>query len=218
MGTTAADDVYGGLWDDIRSGSVQPGTAIREEAIAERFGVSRTPVREALRRLTQEGLLERSSRGLVVPHVSPQKMYEVYPITAALEGLAAREMASHDDKVAIARLDDLNTRMREAAKANDVAHYVDLNSQFHNFILESSGNPTLVQTAQRFRAMVRHYRHVAFRMPGRMETSCTEHDRVIGAIRIGDSAGADHAMREHISQTPSILDVAFTLLDTGGGA
>ena len=155
---TAAEIVYRGLWEDIRHGVTPPGSPVIEETLAERFGVSRTPVREALRRLAQDGRLERSSRGLVVTRLSQQKMQQIYPIVAVLEGLAARDAASDPNAAVSDMLERLHDEMRTACTADDAARFIDLNTHFHSVIIDHTGNPLLIAALQRFRAMMHHYR------------------------------------------------------------
>lgn len=210
---TAADLVYHRLWEDIRHGVVPPGSHLTEEGLAEKFGVSRTPVREALRRLAQDGLVERSSRGMVVPPISPERMREIYPIVACLEGLAARIAAERKDPDVVALLRDLQEQMRRCFDDGDIERFLELNAQLHGALIDRCGNASLIATLQRFRAPMRHYRTIVLHMPGRAALSVEEHARIVDAIEAGDAPGAEAAMRAHIEGSARILSAAFRALD-----
>ncbi|GAC1318722.1 MAG: GntR family transcriptional regulator [Chloroflexota bacterium] len=210
---TSADDVYHGLWEDIRRGVTPPGSPVGEEALAERFGVSRTPVREALRRLAQDGLLERSTRGLVVTRLSAQKMREMYPIVAVLEGLAAAEMTRQRDETLLDELMRLNQDMHAACAEENSDRFIDLNAHFHAIVIDHSGNPSLIAALQRFRAMVHHYRVLSLHIPGRMASAVDEHRCLIEAIQSGNSEAAEAAMRHHIHRSQAVLAATLSVLD-----
>lgn len=140
--------VHAQLKDDLLQGAFQPGDALREVALAERFGVSRTPVREALTRLLHEGLLECRARGLFVKEIDPEQIMQVYDLRILLEGQAAQEAASVRTEVDLMRLQALVDRDRALAEPDDATRLAT-NIEFHRALWRAAHNPVLEDLLER---------------------------------------------------------------------
>src|SRR5262245_12187958 len=194
-----AEFVYGSLRDAISDGRIAPGERVREEEVARNLGVSRTPVREALQRLQQRGLLVLGAgRGLVVAQLSQQQVIELYAMREILEGSAARFAATHANVAEIALLCDLQEQLKSAA--SDPVLHVTLNRQFHQAIYEAAHNRYLMQTLDSLNDSFALLRSSTLRLPHRQRDSDEERRRIIAAIEQRDPDLAEQAAREHIVQ------------------
>jgi DNA-binding GntR family transcriptional regulator len=194
-----ADFVYESLRDAISDGRIARGERVREEEIARNLGVSRTPVREALQRLQQRGLLVLGSgRGLVVAELSQQQVVELYSMREILEGSAARFAAQHATAPEIAILYQLQEELTAAGQ--DAALLVAINRRFHRAIYEAAHNRYLMQTLDNLHDSFALLHASTFRVPSRRRESDGEHRRIIAAIEKRDPDMAERAAREHILQ------------------
>jgi DNA-binding GntR family transcriptional regulator len=194
-----ADFVYESLRDAISDGRIAVGERLREEEVARNLGVSRTPVREALRRLQLRGLLVIfAGRGLVVAKLSQQQIVEIYAMREILEGSAARFAAQHATAPEIAVLYQLQAKLK-AAKGE--ATRISLNRQFHQAIYEAAHNRYLMQTLDSLNDSFALLRSSTLRMPNRRPGSDAERLRIIAAIEKRDPDLAEKAAREHIRQS-----------------
>jgi DNA-binding GntR family transcriptional regulator len=194
-----AEFVYDSLRDAISDGRIAPGERVREEEVARNLGVSRTPVREALQRLQQRGLLVLGvGRGLIVAHLSQQQVVELYAMREILEGSAARFAATHATPAEIAMLYQLQEQLRAAA--GDAPLHVSLNRQFHQAIYEAAHNRYLMQTLDSLLDSFALLRGTTLRLPHRQRNSDEERRRIIAAIERRDPDLAEREAREHIRQ------------------
>ncbi|SNT29452.1 GntR family transcriptional regulator [Rhodococcoides kyotonense] len=202
---TLGRSVEASLLDKLRelvlSGEYPPGSPISEQRLTEAFHVSRTPVREALKQLQNEGLVEiRSKVGTFVREPTRREVAELFEVKEALEGLAAGLMAKRGP---IEELDILRANLAEsdaAVRANNVTKYVALVKQFHETIVEGSDNSKLVEHYRRLMNQLAYQRLVlrTVEHPGRLAVSTAEHQRVVDLIEAKDSWGAERAMRMHV--------------------
>ena len=191
------------LIDDILSGRLPPGTRIIETRLAQQFGVSQAPVREALRDLALFGFVISSPfRGTQVREVSPEELLEIYPIRAALEGVAARSAATRIDEATLAHLDELINSMREAASRGDQAAHANADFAFHEAIVKASGNRMAEHVWQTTRlATTTFVTHSMTQLTHRSLLEIGErHVPVLDALRARDPALAEAAMRRHIEE------------------
>jgi DNA-binding GntR family transcriptional regulator len=194
-----ADFVYDSLRDAIWEGRFANGERLREEEIARVLGVSRTPVREALQRLQQRGLLTIGvGRGLIVAQLTKQQVFELYAMREILEGSAARFAAQHAHPAEIELLYRLQA---ELAKADDDAvALIKLNRRFHGAIYEAAHNEYLLKALDTLHDSLALLHSTTFRMPNRRADSDEEHRLIVAAIEHRDPAAAEGAAREHIRQ------------------
>jgi DNA-binding GntR family transcriptional regulator len=196
-GRSRAEFVYGQLLDAISEGRLR-GVRIREEDIAKTLGVSRTPVREALQRLQERGLLTvGAGRSLVVVELGESQVLELYAMREILEGSAARFAAQHAGAEEIALLRRLNETYIAAFGEPD--RLVPLNRRFHRAIHDAAHNRYLTQALDAVHDSLALLHNTTFRVPLRPERSEFEHGRIIAAIERRDPDEAEAAAREHIS-------------------
>ena len=185
--------------DDIADGALAPGVKLDEQALARRFGVSRTPVRETLSRLASSGLVEkRPHRGVVVANVTLERLLQMFEVMTELEGSCARfaaERMATAEKQALAALHQASLAQVEAG---DLDGYDAANRQFHRSIYEGGRNPFLVETTLDMRRRLQPFRRAQFRLDGRLASSHAEHQIVVEAIRAADGEAAYRSMRAHI--------------------
>lgn len=195
---SAADCVYATLREGIVTGRLKAGTALVEESVGKTFGVTRTPVREAILRLESAQLATRiPRRGLVVSTISLADVLEVYTVRTALDSLAARLAAENALPAERAQLRWLNQCLRTALDANDALRAQETSAQFHDALALASHNRVLCQFAQQVNERVRRFGASTFFYRGRYEESVVEHERIVDAIDAGDPATAERIARDH---------------------
>jgi DNA-binding GntR family transcriptional regulator len=194
-----ADYVYDTLRDAISDGRLGVGERIREEEIARNLGVSRTPVREALHRLQQRGLLVfGAGRGLTVASLSQHQVLQLYAMREILEGSAARFAAQHATTPEIALLWRLQKELCNAD--HDSMALVSLNRRLHQAIYEAAHNEYLLQTLTVLHDSFALLHGTTFRVPSRRAESDEEHRQIVDAIERRDPDRAESVAREHIRQ------------------
>jgi DNA-binding GntR family transcriptional regulator len=188
------------LEDDIVAGRALPGERLDEVSLADRFGVSRTPIREALRQLAEAGFIElRPHRGAIVSAPDPRRMIEMFEVMAELEAMCARLAARRLSDVDEAALKATLAACRKAAKAGDTDAYYYENERFHRAIYAASGNGFLAEQAIVLHKRLAPFRRLQLRVRNRMRVSQEEHERIVEAIRCGDVAGAESEIRAHVA-------------------
>lgn len=187
------------LEEDVLSGRLKPGDRLTEHLLAQRFDVSRTPVREALCRLSSSGLVDlRPRKGAVVVSVPVTRMIQMLEVMAELEGLCARLAARRMTLEQRRQLSDLHREYGSLVKAGDPDRYFTSSMRFHELIYASTQNPFLEELTNSMRQQVSLYRRYQLRAPGRMARSYAEHEAILKAIVRGDASAADRLMRRHI--------------------
>lgn len=183
----------------IVEGALGPGVRLDEQSLAERFQVSRTPVREALAQLAAHGLVERRPhRGVVVAALSMERLAHLFELMSELEGVCARLAALRMTDAERAALAADHLAARTLALAEDVAGYADANRLFHLAIYDGAHNPALVETTRDVRNRLAPFRRAQFQTHGRPSASWAEHDAVVQAILARADDAACAAMRAHI--------------------
>lgn len=181
----------------IFEGAFAGGDRLDEQQLAERFEVSRTPVREALARLANSGLVEQiPRRGVFVREPGPVEIYEMFAVMAELEAICARLAAGRIEEPALAALHEANARCREAVAAKDADAYYAQNGLFHAIIYRESGNGFLEQECLKLHRRLQPFRRMQLRARGRLGQSMEEHEAIVRALedgRAGDAAAAIHA-------------------------
>ena len=196
---TLADELRLALADDIVRGLLVPGAALDETELARRFGVSRTPVREAIRQLAASGLVEvRPHRGAVVARPSEERLLGMFEAMAELEALCAGLAAERMSPAERGALEAVHEELRALIQGGDPQRYHEVNEAFHAAIYAGTHNAYLAEMTHATRSRVQPFRRAQFRNLGRLAKSHVEHDRVVLAILRGDRAGAAGAMRVHI--------------------
>jgi DNA-binding GntR family transcriptional regulator len=198
-----SETIHAELRAEILHGSHRPGTAFKEVALADRFGVSRTPVREALGRLQQEGLLERGVRGLQVRNIDPEQLMQVYDLRILLEGQAALEAASTRTEMDLIRLEGLLERDRAIPDPDDQTR-LRTNIEFHSALWTAAHNPILKDLLDRLSTHQIHAPSSTLSVGARWAESLEEHAEMVRFIRDRDGAAAQEAMRRHMTEARRI--------------
>jgi DNA-binding GntR family transcriptional regulator len=205
----------------VLSGELPSGTRLRQKALAEEFGVSRTPVREALRKLQAGGLVElQPNRGAVVRGLSPREIRDAYEVRAALEALAAGLAAERVNRQQLKRLEHAQDEFRAALQGTitrrsggrevserDVRRWAGANDEFHQTIHEASGNEvlagTLAQLAQNFPRDLS--RLVVSESTAMLEANVREHEAILEALASHDATAAYERMRQHVTRAGRLV-------------
>ena len=200
------DEVAAQLRERIFSGELMPGMFLDEVQLAEQMKISRTPLREALKVLTAEGLVRHEPRrGCFVNEVTEQDLDEIFPVIALLEGRCAFEAAQHATDGDLAALEDLHDKLSRHAKAKRINEYYATNFAIHEAIIALAGNRWLAGVIGDLRKIVKLARLQQLHAPGRLEQSLSEHLAVFAALKARDPEGAEAAMRTHLSRQRSAL-------------
>jgi DNA-binding GntR family transcriptional regulator len=204
---TKAKLIHQAIADDIVHGRLAPGAALDETVIAATFGVSRTPIREAIRQLEAIGLVEaRAPKGAVVAALSERQLDEMFAVMAEIEALCARWSAvamTANERRALLSLQAESERLVSAGSRED---YVAFNNRFHEAIYSGAHNAFLAELAVMVRKRCAPFRRAQFETLGRLAKSHAEHDAVVTAIQRGDADGAARAMRAHIAVVRDAVD------------
>jgi DNA-binding GntR family transcriptional regulator len=196
---TRAEELRAQLADDIVRGTLAPGQTLDEMELARRFGVSRTPVREAIRQLAASGLVEtRPHRGAVVARPSHERILGMFEAMAELEALCAGMAAERMSPAERQTLETVHEELRVLIQSGDPQHYHEVNEAFHAAIYAGAHNDYLAEMTFATRTRVQPFRRAQFRLLGRLAKSHVEHDQVVQAILRGERAGAFAAMHAHI--------------------
>jgi len=197
---TLSDEIFQALVNDILGGKIEPGSRLDEPSICRKFGVSRTPIREALRRLSGAGFVEVTPRkGVTVARIDVQQLNEMFEALAEFEGLCARLSAERMTTLEKKRLELLNLGRRKKITDGD-DDFAGLNNEFHEFIYLGAHNSTIASVTRGFRRRLAPFRMLQF-VPGQTEYSFHEHDGIVEAIAAADPDRAYVLMRDHITGT-----------------
>ena len=191
-------DAYTLILEAIDGGIYRPGDRLVEAELAERFGVSRTPVREALQRLETQSMLARDGRSLIVASLDHNQLAELYVVRAELEALAARLAAKHASDEEVRVLRDMVEEDRSLL--NDPAALARANRRFHRQLHLASHNRFLVQQLNLVHQSMALMETTSLAVEGRSETALNEHDAIVRAIEAHDGAAAQTALKDHISK------------------
>jgi DNA-binding GntR family transcriptional regulator len=200
MDRNLADIVSDQLETLILDGDLEQGARLDEVQLAERFSVSRTPIREALQRLSHSGLVEhRPRRGVFVKQPGPVELIEMFEVMAELEAAAARLAAGRISDAALDTLRDVNARCKSAVAARDADGYYAENERFHATIYRESGNAFLEGECLRLQRRLQPFRRRQLRFRGRLGQSMDEHEKIVAALETGNGVLAAEVLRTHVT-------------------
>jgi DNA-binding GntR family transcriptional regulator len=199
-GMTLAESLRQKLEGAIAAGHLAPGSRLDEQEIAQRFGVSRTPVREAFRLMAANNLVElRGRQGATVRSIKAQALIEMFQVMAELEGLCARLAARRVSQTWGDEISNIHQRLVTASESGDIDEFYDINQEFHEAIYEASRNAFLADQTRRLRNQVAAYRRRVTHMPNRIADTIREHEAIMQAILAHDPERAHSAMRDHVN-------------------
>ena len=197
--STRADMIVQELADQIVNGGLEPGVRLDESNLAERFHVSRTPVREALRQLSAMGLVEKKPhRGVIVINIPATRLDEMFQVMAELEAVCSRLAAGHMTAGERQELEAFHHAMEVLVRESSTEEYALRNREFHSMIYRGAHNQFLENTVRTIRHQVGPYRKAQFQVSARLRLSHEEHGRVVQAILRGDANLAEKTMRDHL--------------------
>lgn len=206
----SADKLISQIKRDIADGVLKPGDQLEEAMLSERFGVSRTPIREAVKSMVDSGLLEtRPRKGAFVRTLSAKELLDLFDVAAELEAMASRVAAEKLRESDIEAIKAGLDACYAAAEANDTAAYGQANLDFHHAIHKAAGNDWLIEQLRQIELHINAYRSMPYGVRGRLEKSAQEHQEIFDAILAGDGEKARLLMRDHMmlqgQRLPSIL-------------
>jgi DNA-binding GntR family transcriptional regulator len=197
-GAEMASAIYDEIRADILSGHFKPGEPLGENAMAARYGTSRTPIREALLRLELEQLLERGARGMQVRTTSPEEILDIYEVRTTLEGAAARTAARRRTELDLLRLKSAHQAMVDLVGPDDRTR-ADSNRVFHEMVWSASHSPTLFDLLERLNTHLIRYPTTTLAYEDRWATVLEEHSALVAAIEAQDADEAGRIAEHHMS-------------------
>ncbi|MDT8915267.1 GntR family transcriptional regulator [Amycolatopsis sp. PS_44_ISF1] len=201
---------YAAAREAVLTRELEPGCRVTVRPLAERLGMSPTPVKAALAILEREGfLVSRPHAGYFVAELTAADLRDLYELRSAVDSLAARDVARTRPPERLARLGELIDAQRAALQHGDVTRYAGLDREFHALIWQSSPNRRLLVIAGLLGAQLQLGRNVTISVPGRPEASLGEHREILEALRSGDTSAAEQAARRHVAQVIRALETAL---------
>jgi DNA-binding GntR family transcriptional regulator len=195
------EDVAERLREQIFSHELAPGSWLDEQSLAVAFGISRTPMREAIKVLASEGLVtSQMNKGSYVTEVDRRDLEQIFTVLSLLEGQAAKETALNATEVQLTQLDDLHHRLEKAAADRDIEQFFEFNVKFHELIQEIAGNKWMNGVIDDLRKVLKLQRRDSLSRGGRLLSSLLEHREILQAILKRDPIAAELAMRNHLAR------------------
>ncbi len=203
---TLREKILETIREAILKGTLKAGEKVAEPELADRFGISRTPIREAFRQLESEGYLTVIPRkGAVVTSLSERDVEEFYAIKSILEGYAARIAAAQLSEKDLERLGAINDRLEQLAREGDVKTFFRVHNEFHELFIRAAGNEKLLELIGQLMMKFNRLRMASLSLPGRMEISVQEHRKIIQAFKEHDSEKADKLVSKSAAYGGQVL-------------
>ena len=201
----ASRPLYEEVADQLRvrifAHELAPGTWIDEQTLAKEFGISRTPLREAIKVLAAEGLITmKLRRGAYVTEVNRGDLEQIFTILSLLEGQAAKEAATKAQEKDLNELDDMHLRLEKAAADRNLEQFFEVNVRFHERIIAIANNTWLTDVIADLRKVLKLQRKDALSRTGRLQSSLSEHREILKALLKRDPIAAEQAMRTHLAR------------------
>lgn len=195
------EDVAERLREQIFSHELAPGSWLDEQSLAIAFGISRTPMREAIKVLASEGLVTtKMNKGAYVTEVDRRDLEQIFTVLSLLEGQAAKETAIKATEAQLTQLDNLHHRLEKAAADRDTEQFFEINVKFHELIQEIAGNKWMNGVIEDLRKVLKLQRRDSLTRSGRLLSSLVEHREILQAILKRDPLAADLTMRKHLTR------------------
>ena len=200
------EDVADRLREQIFGKQLMPGSWLDEQSLAAQFGISRTPMREAIKALASEGLVTiKMNRGAYVTEVTRNDLAQIFTVLSLLEGQAAKETANKATEDELNLLDHLHHRLETAAADRDIEQFFEINTKFHELIQEIAGNRWMNGVIDDLRKVLKLHRKDSLTSTGRLQSSLIEHREILKAILKRDELAAEAAMRKHFTHGLEVL-------------
>jgi len=197
--TTLHEEIAGHLRQMIFMGELEDSTRVPEKQLCDRFQISRTPLREALKVLASEGLITLlPNRGARVTKLTPADIDEVFPVMGALEAVAGEMAATHISEEGIAEIRALHYQMALHHTRHERLEYFDLNQKIHKCILEAAGNPTLNQIYNSLSGRIRRARYIANISQDRWDQAMREHEKILDCLTARDGKRLGELLKTHL--------------------
>ncbi len=195
-----SEDVAERLREQIFSHQLAPGSWLDEQNLALAFGISRTPMREAIKVLATEGLVTtKMNKGAYVTQVDRHDLEQIFTVLSLLEGQAAKETAIKASEEQLTHLDNLHHRLEKAAADRDLEQFFEINVKFHEMIQDIAGNQWMNGVIDDLRKVLKLQRRDSLSRSGRLLSSLVEHRAILQAILKRDPLAAETAMRQHLA-------------------
>jgi DNA-binding GntR family transcriptional regulator len=211
------DRIAGIIRKAIISGELIPGEKLSEPELSQKLGISRTPLREAIRILEQEGfLVVIPRRGAFVTEVSSKDVEDIYVIKSTLEGLAARLAAPHMEEKDLRKMEEINRKLQSFSDPGLSLEFFRIHSEFHFVFLKASGNERLFQINKNLMDHFQRFGIISFSLPGRYREATSQHEEIIDAFRRQDAASAERLVFENVKTGGDALVAAVRRREVGG--
>ncbi len=195
------EDVVERLREQIFFHELAPGSWLDEQSLAMAFGISRTPMREAIKVLASEGLVTtKMNKGAYVTEIDRRDLEQIFTVLSLLEGQAAKETAIKASEAQLTQLDNLHHRLEKAAADRDTEQFFEINVKFHDLIQEIAGNKWMNGVIEDLRKVLKLHRRDSLTRSRRLLSSLVEHREILQAILKRDPLAADLAMRKHLTR------------------
>lgn len=200
------DAVVRRLRDMIVEGELVPGRRVPERELCARFGISRTPLREALKLLATEGLIDlQHNRGAVVARLTPAAVDDMFQVMEALEALAGEIAATRATDAQIAEIRALHFQMLAHHARQELSEYFRINQRIHESIVEAAGNTLLTNLYRSLSLRIRRARYMANLSRARWDQAVQEHEQILQAITARDSTRLSHLLKEHLQHKADVV-------------
>jgi len=208
------DELIDRLREMIVTGDLKPGTKVPEQSLAVKFGVSRTPLREALKVLASEGLITLTpNKGATISDLTLEDLEEAFPVMGALEALSGELACRFISDEGIAAIIQLHEQMIFHYKGNQMPEYFRCNQEIHNSILEAAGNDTLSNIYRGLSGRVRRARYFANISPKRWAQAVAEHEEIITALKVRNGAALGDVLKRHLENKLETVREVITAPD-----
>jgi DNA-binding GntR family transcriptional regulator len=197
--------IYQSIRTDIISQNLKPGQLVTEDELAKKYNVSRTPIREILRKLEYEELIKITNKRILIYEMTNKDIEEVLHIRMILESAAAREAAQRITDKQIKELEKIEEQLNKAIKEGDSVLSFETDERLHDFILNTAGNMRVRKILYNLMGQILRIRYVSGHKPGRIKTTGEEHKKIISAIKKRDAFDAEEKMKEHLQSTRELL-------------
>ena len=204
---TLHEEIANNLREMIMSGELKEGDKIKENELCDLMGISKTPLREALRVLSAEGLIQLiPNRGSFVSTPTFEEIKEMFDVMSVLEGVCARTAVEKMEQRDFAKLERLHSYLEEHFNRKEKKAYIHINNSYHAYVQELAGNKTLNQIVNGLRQKILLYRFQSLNLPGRFEQSIQEHRELLTAFRHRDPEKAEMLMKSHLKKQCEALE------------